>query len=126
MGKRIAIKTKRYSTFIKHIFEEYNNDVDIFIEGNHYSSSDIPKITEEWCKNSIIKKTIDFNIMRDGLELFGFHDTPDDFWASMSEQPFVERMAKEKIVSYRIYPLKKTTPILKKCLGIFKDKKRAH
>jgi hypothetical protein len=102
MSKIIFIKTRRYSTLINRIFEEYKENVEIYVERHRYTEKDIPELVNWWCTNRIIKRTIDFTLKRDGVELFGFHDTPDQFWAAMSEQPFVEGLAKEKIVRYRV------------------------
>lgn len=57
---------------------------------------------KDWCTNNAIKRTIDFTLKKDGVGLFGFHDTPDDFWAALSEHPFVERLAVEKIIKYKV------------------------
>ena len=64
----------------------------------------IPKLLEWWCKNKIIKVTLDFTLKQDGIVLFGFHDRPDEFYAALSERTFVERLAKENIIRCRIYP----------------------
>lgn len=104
MSERISIKTTRFSTLIKRIFEEYHENVEIYIEGCQYSEKDIPELLDWWCKNGTIKATIDFTLNRDGVSIFGFHDTPDDFWASISERPFIEQLAKDKIIRAKIYP----------------------
>jgi L-rhamnose isomerase len=108
------VKTRKYSTFIKRIFDEYSDDVEIFVEGRLFTPSEIPIIIEEWCKNSAIKNTIDFCVKRNGEDIFCFHDTPDNFWVSISELSFIKRLAKEKIVKYRICTKKKRISFLKK------------
>lgn len=100
----ISIRTTRYSTLIKRIFEEYNENIEIYIEGSEYTEKDIPKLLEWWCNNKTIKATVDFTLSRDGIGIFGFHDSPDDFWAAISERPFVEQLAKEKIIRCKVYP----------------------
>ncbi|MHC4396839.1 MAG: hypothetical protein ACYS1A_14410 [Planctomycetota bacterium] len=102
MSNLIFIKTRRYSTLLKRIFEEYNENIEIYYESYRYTEKDIPEILKDWCSNSILKKTIDFKLIQNGKELFGFHDTPDNFWAAISERPFIERLAKEKVIRYRI------------------------
>ena len=104
MSNLIWIHTRRYSTLIKRIFEEYHENVEIYIEGYRYTDNDVPKLLKDWCTNRIIKRTLDFSLKRNHVELFGFHDTPDEFWAASSERPFVERLANEKIVRFRVYP----------------------
>jgi hypothetical protein len=102
MTDEIWIKTRRHSEFLKRIFAEYNKNVEIEIDGQHYTEKDIPHLLNEWCTNHSIRGTIDFSLKRDGIILFGFHDTPDDFWAAMSERPFIEKAASKKIIRYRI------------------------
>jgi hypothetical protein len=104
MSDIIWIKTHKYSTLLRRIFEEYKKNAEIYIEGHRYSEYDIPQLLDNWCTNRIITRTINFSLKKDGMELFGFHDTPDEFWAAMSERPFVERLASERIIRYRIYP----------------------
>lgn len=104
MSNLISIRTRRYSTLLKRIFEEYNKNVEIIIDGIRYTDKDIPELLEWWCKNVIIKRTLNFTFNQNGVELFGFHDTPDEFYSAISERTFVERLAKEKIIRCRIYP----------------------
>ncbi|MHC4654641.1 MAG: hypothetical protein ACYS91_06425 [Planctomycetota bacterium] len=104
MSNLISIRTRRYSTLLKRIFEEYNKNVEIIIDGIKYTEKDIPELLEWWCKNVIIKRTLNFTFKQDGVTLFGFHDTPDEFYADISERTFVERLAKETIIRCRIYP----------------------
>lgn len=104
MTNLISISTHRYSTFLKRIFEEYSENVEIYIDGIRYTEKDIPELLKRWCINKIIKRTLHFTFKQDEVELFGFHDTPDDFWAAISERTFVERLAKEKIIRCRVYP----------------------
>jgi hypothetical protein len=104
MSNLISIRTRRYSTLLKRIFEEYNKNVEIIIDGIKYTDKDIPELLEWWCKNVIIKRTSDFIFTQDRVILFVFHDTPDEFYADISERAFIERLAREKIIRYRIYP----------------------
>ena len=104
MSNFISISTRRYSTLLERILEEYNENVEITIDGIKYTDEHIPKLLEWWCKNKIIKVTLDFTLKQDGIVLFGFHDRPDEFYAALSERTFVERLAKENIIRCRIYP----------------------
>jgi hypothetical protein len=98
----ISIETTRYSTLMKRIFEEYNENIEIHIDGSRYTEKDIPKLLEWWCNNKTIKATVDFTLSRDGVRIFSFHDSPDDFWAAISERLFVEQLAKEKIIRFKL------------------------
>jgi len=102
MGDVIWIKTHRYSEFLKRLFAEYNENIEIEIGGRLYAEKDIHNLIKDWCTNQNIRKTIDFTLKKNGTPLFGFHDTPDDFWAAMSERPFIEQLASEKIVRYKV------------------------
>ncbi len=109
MEKYIQIKTRRYSTLIKHIFEKYKHeDIDIFIDSGHYKSEDIPEISKNLCTNHMLKHTIDFSVYKDGEMLFGFHDHPDEFRANISELEFIKKLAAKKIIRYRVVTCKPT------------------
>ena len=101
MQKSISVETRRYSTLIKHIFEKYNKNVVIYINGIRYDENDIPKLLNEWCTNDRIKSTSDFAVYRNDILLFGFHDHPSDFFAAVSELEFIEFLALEKIIRFK-------------------------
>jgi len=113
MNERISVKTTRYSELFKRILKEYNKNVKIYIDGRQYFDKDISKLINEWCTNHTISNTKDFMLRKDGLEIFRFHDTPKDFWAAISEKPFLERLSQEKIIRYRITPLRKKSFLFK-------------
>lgn len=92
--------------FLKRIFEKYHENVEIYIDGQVYNENDIPKLLKDWCTNRNIKRTRDFHLKKNGAELFGFHDSPSEFFADVSERSFVEHLANEKIVRYRLLPTK--------------------
>ena len=121
MSNFICIKTRRYSTLIKRIFEEYNENIEIYIDGIRYTEKDIPKLLKDLCTNNMLKRTINFSISQGGVKLFGFHDTPDEFWAAISEQQFVERLVKEKIVRYKRFRLKSKDSFEKKWCRFFRN-----
>ena len=101
--RMLSIKTTRYAALIKRIFLAYNDNVEIYIDGGRYTEKDIPNLLEWWCYNKTIKATLDFTLKQNGVAIFGFHDTPDEFWAAMSERVFIEQLAKEKIVRLKKY-----------------------
>jgi hypothetical protein len=50
----------------------------------------------------VIRRTNNFQVIRDGVALFGFHDGPKDFWAAESELPFIETLVAEKLTRYEV------------------------
>ena len=98
----ISIETKRYSEFFRRLFEEYAANSHVIIDGKTFDGSDFTKLKEDWGANEQIKRTRDFKLIRGRVELFGFHDSPNELWAAMSEVSFVKRMAEEKIVRYKL------------------------
>ncbi len=56
----------------------------------------------DWCTNNRIRRTRDFELVRDGRTLFKFHDGPDELFAAYSELPFAARLRGERIIRYRI------------------------
>jgi hypothetical protein len=101
-AEHIWIQTRRYSRLIRSIFEEYNENVEIEIDGIRHGPADIPRLLDEWCTNRNIAKTLNFSLQRNAKPLFGFHDDPCYFLGALSERSFVERLASEKIVRYRV------------------------
>lgn len=102
MGKTISIETKRYSTLIKRILEEYCHDVVIKIDNTQFSESYIPQLLSNWCTKRSIESTNYFVLKHKGDDLFWFFDHPDNMCAAVSVMPFIERLADEKIVRYKI------------------------
>ena len=106
----IAVETTRYSTLLKRILTEYNEDVIIKIAIGTYSprarriyrDKDIPGLIASWCTNRNIKQTTFFSLEQASNQLFGFWDHPDNLWADISVLPFVEALAKEKVVRFHI------------------------
>jgi hypothetical protein len=102
MNNVISIATRRYSTFVHRIFDEYH-DIVVNIDGQLFYDKDISRL-KELCTNERLKDTIDFVVAKDDKQLFGFHDHPNEFWANVSEIDFIKQLAQEKIVRYRIIP----------------------
>lgn len=102
MQQLIAIETTRYSEFFRRLFAEYATDVTIEIGSSRHTSEDIPKLLVDWCNNTEICRTRHFRLLRARVELFGFHDHPQELFAAMSERPFVERLQSEQVLRYRV------------------------
>ncbi len=109
MANVIAIKTTRYSEFFRRILAEYSEGVTIEIDGKQHGPGDIAHLLKEWCTNSVICRTRDFTLRQKGVELFGFHDRPRELVAAISEQAFVERLEREKVLRFRVLKQGKAT-----------------
>ena len=105
--KLIGIQTTRYSAVMKRILGAYGTDVEILIRYQRarpdtFRDADVPQLLENWCTNDRVKKTLQFNLKQNGVELFGFHDHPDNLWADISVLPFVQDMATDKMIRYDV------------------------
>lgn len=103
-SSRISIETTRYSAFFRRLLQEYSEGTAAIIDGQRHSALEYPDLVKNWCTNARIKGTNEFRLLRGDAELFGFHDHPDELWAACSELSFVERVAEEGIVRYRVLP----------------------
>ena len=93
----ISIETKRYSEFFRYLLEEYASTSRITIDGDTFDGNDCAQL-KDWCVNKRIKQTRNFKLTRDNMDLFGFHDSPSELWAAITELSFVERMAEAKLI----------------------------
>lgn len=109
--KLISVVTTQYSEFFQRLFQEYTNETAVVIDLRHYSPSDFPKLIANWCTNAKISDTREFRLLCGSVELFGFHDHPDELWAAYSELPFIERLAAERIIRYRVLPASPKQPV---------------
>jgi hypothetical protein len=98
----ISVQTTRYSEFFRRLLQEYGTDSQAAIDGKNFSAEQFPQLIADWCVNDQIKKTRNFRLSRGKTDLFGFHDSPDEFWAAETELPFIERLAGDKLVRFRI------------------------
>jgi hypothetical protein len=98
----ISIETTRYSEFFRRLFNEYGNDTRASIDSRTVEGRDFAQFVDEWCVNDRIKQTKNFSLHRGKTELFGFHDHPRELWAATTELPFVERLAAEQIVRFKV------------------------
>ena len=98
----IFIKTTRYSKLFEEIFNGYLPGGSVEIESQSFSQKDESQL-KQWCINSNIIATKDFSLKRNGVELFYFHDHPENLSVADSEKEFVERLKKEGLIRV-IYP----------------------
>ncbi|MBI5545880.1 MAG: hypothetical protein HY901_18480 [Deltaproteobacteria bacterium] len=98
----VCLVTRRYSVLIRRILEQYGQNATILIDNCEYQGGDVPKLLADWCTNRMIRRTLNFQVIRDGVAVFGFHDSPEDIWAAETELPFVEKLVAEKITRYEV------------------------
>ena len=101
----IWVKTRRYSRVLEAILREYGPGAVVRIDGVTYAGPGVATLLHTWCTNRSITNTINFELIRDGTTLFGFHDHPRDLWAAPSERQFVERLHREGLASHRVLPV---------------------
>jgi hypothetical protein len=102
----ISIETTHYSEFFRRLFQEYKTDSYVRVDGKVVNAAQFPQLIADWCTNDQIKKTKNFKLSRGETDLFGFHDSPDELWAVETELPFIERLAADKLVRFRIMPVR--------------------
>ncbi|MFB3896560.1 MAG: hypothetical protein ACE14V_09690 [bacterium] len=106
--KHIWIISKKYSALFKGIIEHYRDNAYLVIDGKKYLSKEFDHVINTWCTKKYIKNTIDFKVIRSGKEILGFHDTPDETWAELTEEPFVKELVDAGLCKYRILPVKQS------------------
>jgi len=99
--KLIAIETRRYSEFLRRVFESYKDADFAKIDDVEYPASKFSDIIITWCENAKILNTKNFVLVKDKRELFGFHDHPEQMWGAESEIAFIKQLATEKILRFK-------------------------
>ena len=99
--KLIWILTKRYSTVLRRLLQEYSSGASVVIDRKRFNSSEFPQLITNWCTNECICSTRDFKLLRGRTDVAGFHDTPDEMWIATTELPFVQKLAAEKLIRYK-------------------------
>lgn len=93
-----TIRTTRYSQVVAAFVERYPDA----------KASLDKEITtgplEAWCTNARLLKAIDFSLHRGKVELLGFHDGPQNMWASIEALPLVEELAAKQVLRFTVQP----------------------
>ncbi len=119
----ISIETNKFRTFFKAVCEEYKSEITTIIDGKKYYANDHEWLIANWCNRKNLSKTINFLIKKDDKEIFGFHDSPDNLWASEDQLPFLERLRQQRIIKYESYSYPEPIGLLQKLLWFFKSAK---
>jgi len=96
----LDIETTRYSAVVGRILKAYQMEVSVRIDGRVYQGSRIDDLLRDWCTNRNITSTINFEVMRGDVTIFGFHDHPNELWAAVSEEDFVVSLADEGLLRF--------------------------
>jgi len=119
----ISIETQSFRKFFKAVCEEYKTEITTMIDGKEFYANDHDWLIANWCNRSNLSKTINFVIKKDDNEIFGFHDSPYNLWADVSQLDFLEKLRGQKIIKYDIYTNPEPSNILQKFLWFFKSRK---
>lgn len=100
---RLALETSRHAAVLRRVLEHHASpDAVVLLDGAaHAGAEALRRLAVEWCTNRQIRATHEFLLRKSGLELFGFHDGPEELWAAPSELAFVESLAAQKLLRYR-------------------------
>jgi hypothetical protein len=98
----ITIDTTRYSQFFRRVLAKYTQDVIAEIDGRKYHPAEFPSLSNTWATNASISRTRDFVLKQGTKELFGFHDHPSQMWGALSELPFLQELAEERIIRIKV------------------------
>lgn len=115
MKTLITIETTRYSEALRRILTTFAKDAEVRITYDRarpetFRGAEVQELIENWCTNERITKTRNFSLRKSGVELFGFHDHPKNFWADISTMPFIQGLAAEKVVRYKVSEVRSASP----------------
>ncbi len=102
--KMIDIATTRYSRVVKAFLDEYS-DAQAFL---NREVAETP--VEVWCTNKYLRGLIDFELRHLGKVILSFHDDPENMLASIEQRPLVERLARERLLRFRMFGAESRRP----------------
>lgn len=91
----VWLHTKRYSAVVRKFLERYPGHVEVDRKPVH-------EPVEAWCTNNRLYRAVNFSLVHNGLEVLGFHDGPSNMWAHESATPFVEQLARERLLRFTV------------------------
>ena len=89
-----TIHTTRYSKVVSAFIDRYP-DAEAKLDKQKPDGQ-----LKSWCTNAALLKAIDFSLRRGQVELLGFHDGPQNMWASTESMPLVEELANKQVLRY--------------------------
>ena len=119
----ISIETKSFRKFFRELCDEYGKELTIKINGKRYTTKDREWLISTWCNRKHLQETINFSVILNSDEIFGFHDSPDNLWADKSQLPFVLKLNDMKIVKYEYADYPKPDNFIQKIMWYFKPPK---
>jgi len=120
MSEVPPFKTCRYSLLLRRILEQYREDGTIRVQGSTYAGDGVDDLLRTWCTNRRVRATRDFAVMRDGVEILGWHDHPREMWVASSERAFFDGLAVAKVIRYgrKGQPPQQTTNLARTILAM--------
>lgn len=92
----LTIETRRYSAVVEAFVERYPSAIP------ELNKRPVQTATNQWCTNATLKAAIDFSLKNGTVEILGFHDGPNNMWASDDALPLVEELAERKVLRYSV------------------------
>lgn len=90
----LSIDSENYVNLLRRVVSDYSKYDFIEINGE---KRPFEWILNYWCNEESINRTIDFAIFKNGRAVVGFHDSPDEMWADVSEEHYFRSLENEKI-----------------------------
>jgi hypothetical protein len=106
MKEFACVTTTRYSAFFTRVFQYYCRDIQVKIDGKCFSEQDLSWLRSSWCTNARIQHTQDFTLVFHDKSIMGFHDHPENLWVASSERKFLQHLAEERLIRFRVYQQK--------------------
>jgi len=92
----VAIDTKHYSKVVRAFLNRFPGAL------VRLDKKTVDSDLEEWCTNRNLKSLRDFSVSLGDREILSFHDAPDKMMASEDQLSFIEDLAAQKMLRFRI------------------------
>ena len=90
----LTIVTTRFSAVVKAFIEQFPTAV-VRLDGQTPTDP-----LDVWCTNQKLKVAINFSLVDNGKEILGFHDGPQNMWASNIATSLVKSLADKKLLRF--------------------------
>src|SRR5262245_15351545 len=95
-----SIKTTRYSTVVAAFVDRFPGAV-ATLDKKVQSGS-----TSAWCTNAALRSARNFTLRLGDDELLGFHDGPQNMWASTDTLALVQELADSHVLRFTVDPVR--------------------
>ena len=107
----INIDTTRYSAVVAAFVERYPDATAKLDRRSPVGA------VSQWCTNKSLRGAIDFSLCQGSLELLGFHDGPQNMWATDEALGLVEELAARRVLRFDIQRPRQRLSVLAWLLG---------